>query len=87
MARIPKIIRDSVIERDNGICRLCGRQAVDIHHLQFKSLQGNNTSFNLICLCRKHHDLAHSHQHKYFNILFESQKKLYPKLEKEMLKK
>ena len=84
---ISKIIRASVIQRDKGVCRLCNQQAVDLHHMLFKSLGGNNSALNLISLCRHHHQLAHSHQHKYFKILFASQKEIYKDLKEEDLKK
>lgn len=84
---ISKIIRNSVLERDKGVCRLCSSQAVDLHHMLFKSLGGNNSTYNLISLCRICHSKCHSHQHKYFKILFASQKEIYKDLTKEDLKK
>ena len=85
--KITKIIRDSVLTRDDNKCRLCDDVAVDLHHLLFKSLGGNNSSYNLIPLCRAHHELAHKYQHKYFNILFITQLTHYPQLTKGDLKK
>lgn len=40
-------------------CTLCGMEAVDLHHIKFKSRGGKNTIDNLIALCRGHHDRAH----------------------------
>lgn len=47
-------------------CEVCRSEAVDIHHLVPRSKFGKNRKTeqdapaNLIALCRKHHDLAHS---------------------------
>ena len=85
--KISKIIRSSVIEREKGMCALCNQQAVDVHHITFRSLMGNNTVYNLIALCRKHHEQSHKFQHKYFKIFYDIQKQRYPELTKELLKK
>jgi len=87
MARIPKIIRDGVIDRDSSCCVLCGRQAKEIHHVMLKSHSGNNTSYNLVCVCRVCHSRIHSNNKKWFPILFNMLKKHYPNLTKEMMKK
>ena len=85
--KINKIIRASVITRENGMCALCNQQAVDVHHITFRSHMGNNTVYNLIALCRYHHEQAHKYQHKYFKIFYDIQKQRYPELNKEMMKK
>ena len=87
MARIPTVIRDSVIERDSAICRVSGQQANSIHHIVYKSLGGNNSSYNLICLSNKQHIKVHANGKKWFKILFNMQKEIYPNLTKEMMKK
>jgi hypothetical protein len=33
---------------------------VDIHHIASRGSGGDDTMENLICLCRKHHNLAHA---------------------------
>ena len=39
-------------------CRICNTWGgVDIHHIQGRSKYGDQIT-NLICLCRKHHDLC-----------------------------
>ena len=83
--KITKIIRDSVLTRDFETCVLCNDKAVDLHHIVFRSHGGNNSSYNLISLCREHHEQAHRYQHKYFNILFMIQLTHYPQLKKEMM--
>lgn len=84
---ITKLLRNAVIVRDGGLCRICKQSAVDLHHMQFKSLGGNDTAYNLVCLCRECHSKVHKYQQKYFKILYASQKEIYRELEKEMLKK
>ena len=42
------------------VCEWCCReQAVDIHHIVYKSKGGKDTIENLIGLCRNCHELAH----------------------------
>jgi hypothetical protein len=44
-------------------CEMCGRMAVDIHHIQAKGMGGNPEADcigNLIGLCRDCHEKAHS---------------------------
>ena len=40
-------------------CEYCGKTAVDIHHIKFKSHCGKDEINNLIALCRECHNLAH----------------------------
>ena len=42
-------------------CELCGKEAVDIHHLERRGMGGTtnpeaNSIFNLMALCREDHD-------------------------------
>ena len=41
-------------------CEVCKNQAVDIHHIKFKSHGGKDEINNLIALCRTCHEKAHS---------------------------
>ncbi len=41
-------------------CENCGRKAVDIHHVIFKSHSGTNDIDNLVSLCRPCHEKAHN---------------------------
>jgi len=46
------------------LCEICGREAVDIHHIQPKGIGGSkNEDYieNLIALCRDCHTAAHEH--------------------------
>lgn len=49
-------------EQDKILCEHCGRVAVDIHHIKFKSRGGGDNIENLIALCRKCHDMAHNNE-------------------------
>jgi len=41
-------------------CENCGKAAVDVHHLIYKSHGGTDTIENLMALCRTCHDRVHS---------------------------
>ncbi len=47
-------------EQDVILCENCGKVAVDIHHLIFRSQGGKNNIENLMALCRKCHQMAHA---------------------------
>lgn len=49
---------DYKIESD-VICEACQDQAVDIHHIHGRG-EGKDVISNLMALCRKHHERAHS---------------------------
>ena len=40
-------------------CEACGSQAVDIHHIHGRG-KGKDVIKNLMALCRRHHEMAHS---------------------------
>ena len=85
--RMNNILRESIAERDGFVCQVTGKQAVDLHHIVYKSLGGNNTAYNLISLSREQHEIVHRNGKKWFKILFDIQKKRYPDLTREMMKK
>jgi 5-methylcytosine-specific restriction endonuclease McrA len=41
------------------MCEACGSPAVDIHHITGRG-KGKDVITNLMALCRKHHEQAHS---------------------------
>jgi predicted restriction endonuclease len=41
------------------MCEACGNPAVDIHHIYGRG-EGRDVITNLMALCRKHHEKAHS---------------------------
>lgn len=47
-------------EQDFIPCEMCGGKADDIHHIVYKSQGGKDEISNLIGLCRRHHEQAHS---------------------------
>jgi len=85
--RIKKIIRQSVIDRDSGLCQICGKEATQVHHCLYKSYQGSNIAQNLICLCSSCHLKVHSKGKYWFPILLKLQQRHYPNLTKQDLKK
>ena len=53
-------------EQDFIPCEVCSAQAVDVHHIEFKSRRGKDEINNLIGLCRKCHDRAHGKDQEVF---------------------
>ena len=49
-------------EQDFVPCEHCGKKAVDIHHIVYRSQGGKDEIDNLIALCRKCHDMAHNEE-------------------------
>jgi 5-methylcytosine-specific restriction endonuclease McrA len=48
-----------IIERDNGLCQICGFPGNNIHHILYRSEGGRHFADNLILLCIKCHDKEH----------------------------
>ena len=49
-----------VLERDGWRCQICGRtESLQVHHIQPRSLVGDDTAENLIALCATCHEKAH----------------------------
>jgi len=46
-------------EEDFIPCEACGKDAADIHHINGRG-EGKDVIENLMALCRKHHEQAHS---------------------------
>lgn len=47
-------------ESDFIPCEVCGRKAVDIHHIIYRSQMGGDVIDNLMALCGDCHSAAHS---------------------------
>ena len=58
-------------ESSKILCEVCGRLAVDIHHVVFRSKFGRNNKVaqdsieNLVAVCRRCHDDAHGPRQEY----------------------
>lgn len=49
-----------VVERDDQICSICGTGwSPEIHHIIFRSQGGPDEAWNLITLCKVHHQEVH----------------------------
>lgn len=57
-----KKTRPQAIERDQGLCVLCGAMASEVHHILFRGRCGLSNLENLACLCRECHEMAHGQQ-------------------------
>jgi len=54
-------LRQQVLCRDNWRCQSCGALAnLEVHHLQFRSQQGDDSELNLITLCTRCHARMHA---------------------------
>jgi len=73
-------------ERDNG-CIICRSPYIHRHHVIFRSKGGNDSEMNIVCLCSKHHSMAHSHQRKWETICIEYLETHYGHIDKESLMK
>ena len=50
-----------VLERDGWRCQVCAAMMnLEVHHVQFRSHQGNDSEDNLITLCVQCHKFKHS---------------------------
>ena len=56
-----KILRNSFLKNHNGLCEKCGKEANDVHHMEYKFLSSvSDQKSRLILLCRNCHNLVHS---------------------------
>jgi hypothetical protein len=54
-------LRWQILQRDGWHCQRCGGMTnLEVHHLQFKSHQGEDTEQNLVTLCSACHKMTHS---------------------------
>lgn len=53
---------DEAVKRDDARCRVCGRLDYAVHHIKFRSMGGDNSVDNLVCLCNECHDDVHAHK-------------------------
>ena len=76
----------NVIDRDNGMCQVCGNKADDVHHIIGRR-NGSDSPMNLICLCRYCHNVVHRNTKKWTPILIELNERHYGKITIKDLKK
>ena len=56
-------VRRQVFERDGRRCRVCWtRHCLDVHHVRFRSVGGQNSTSNLAVLCRICHGEVHAYR-------------------------
>ena len=62
---VKKEVYQKVYERDNGICRLCGKSNIELHHIRYRSERKDliNDERNCIMLCTECHQKVHSNKH------------------------
>lgn len=66
---IPVETRRIVALRDRAKCRWCGEIGVHLHHITYRSEGVDHSPENLITLCRRHHDQAHSNKKRWKPVL------------------
>ena len=55
-----KKLHRAILERDGWRCQLCGsRRNLQVHHIQSRSLLGDDAEHNLITLCAICHQQVH----------------------------
>lgn len=53
-------LRKQILDRDGWKCRSCrSRNALHVHHVVFRSQQGDDAEENLVTLCNQCHDAVH----------------------------
>jgi 5-methylcytosine-specific restriction endonuclease McrA len=54
-------LRRQILERDHWRCQRCGSiSGLEVHHIQHKGRQGEDTEENLISLCAEYHRAMHA---------------------------
>lgn len=68
---VSKKTYNEIYERDKGICRLCGRNNIQLHHIYYRSERKDliDEPSNCIMLCFDCHKLVHSNKKKYQPLL------------------
>ena len=66
-ARAWREISKAIKTRDKFACRACGARwtpdnPVDVHHRKLRSAGGDESTANLLCLCRCCHGLVHAYR-------------------------
>ena len=53
---IPRIVKEKVYERDEGMCIFCGRPGLPEAHIVPRSHGGLGNEYNIVTVCRSCHD-------------------------------
>lgn len=61
-SRLDAELRRIVRARDGNVCRWCGQQGQQIHHILYRSQGGPDLETNLVLLCTEHHGMVHSNK-------------------------
>lgn len=61
VARMDRVEKEKVRQRDKEACRVCLRATRDVHERLFKSLGGVASLLNSICACRACHPFLQEH--------------------------
>jgi 5-methylcytosine-specific restriction endonuclease McrA len=65
VGRLPRELRRLILERDEFLCRFCGRGGrysdylLEIHHIVWRRHGGQDQPSNLMCICRRCHEILH----------------------------
>ena len=70
--------RPLAIDRDNGLCVLCGRRFDTVHHIVGRGVMGTSDLSNLACLCFYCHvPIAHGPKAKEIRRILQERNKQY----------
>lgn len=61
VAKMDRLEKEAVRQRDKEACRVCFRKTRDVHERLFKSLGGVASLVNSMCACRKCHPYLQQH--------------------------
>jgi hypothetical protein len=61
VAKMDRLEKEAVRQRDGESCRVCGRKSRDVHERLFKSLGGIASLVNSMVACKKCHDYLQAH--------------------------
>lgn len=53
--------RKSLTRKRNHFCRICGRKMDDLHHVSYRSIGTVHELYDIIPLCRMHHEMIHAY--------------------------
>lgn len=68
-----KQVYEKTLEMFDYQCAICGNNVIQMHHIIFGGLRGGRKTYmgNVIPLCKRHHDMAHSKKLEYMDYLLE----------------